>query len=237
MAAAHRTFLQMPADVSILFLGKRDDENSVQAERFLRAHFATVTAACGEWGEALPAQVREWTGDYIVSYLSRWIIPAPVLKKASRAALNFHPAPPEYPGVGCLNFALYDGASFYGVTCHHMAPSVDTGRIIAVRRFPLLAGDDVALLLERTHQHLLTLFYEIVSEIAVSHSLPECAESWKRRPYTRMELDHLARIEPEMPREEVARRVRATAFGKWRPSVTVAGFRFELAGTDRLPTP
>jgi methionyl-tRNA formyltransferase len=219
----------MPAEASILFLGKAGDENCGRALRFLQAHFGVVTAACGAWGEPMPSAVREWTGDYVISYLSRWIVPRVLLQKARRGAINFHPAPPEYPGVGCLNFALYDGCPYYGVTCHYMAPAVDTGRIIAVRRFPLLAGDDVALLLERTHQHLLTLFYEIVSAVVLNQPLPECAERWSRRPFTRLELDQLGHITPEMTEEEAARRVRATAFGPWKPFVTVAGLRFELA--------
>ena len=64
-------------------------------------------------------------------------------KKSKTAAINFHPASPEYPGTGCNNFALYENAGEYGVTCHYMAPKADTGKIIKVKRFPVFANDDV----------------------------------------------------------------------------------------------
>ncbi len=88
-------------------------------------------------GRSTAREARSWQGDYIISYLSRWVVPAELLERARRAAVNFHPASPDYPGIGCNNFALYENAAEYGVTCHHMAPRVDSGEIIAVRRFPV----------------------------------------------------------------------------------------------------
>src|SRR4051794_26217032 len=115
---------------SVLFLGKKNDEHCQQALQFCKSSFAEVTSHLGVWKEPLPAEVRSWSGDLIVSYLSRWVVPDEVLRKAKVAAINFHPASPDYPGIGCNNFALYDEATQYGVTCHHMAPTVDTGAII-----------------------------------------------------------------------------------------------------------
>ena len=107
---------------SLLFLGKADDPDCARALEFCQQAFAPVTYCLGKWGDPLPGKVQEWEGDYIVSYLSRWVVPDALLKRARKAAINFHPASPEYPGIGCNNFALYENASEYGVTCHHMAP-------------------------------------------------------------------------------------------------------------------
>jgi methionyl-tRNA formyltransferase len=214
---------------SVLFFGKADDDRSDRALAFCRGTFGSVQACLGGHGDAFPEGLEDWRGDYVISYLSRWIIPYWLLQRASQTALNFHPAPPEYPGTGCTNFTLYNDDSVYGVTCHHMAAKVDTGELIAVKRFPLLASDDVASLLTRTHDYLLLLFYEVISELAVGHELPKTDETWTRKPYTRRELDALACIAPDMDAEEIRRRVRATAFGSWRPSVDIAGYRFVLA--------
>ena len=54
-----------------------------------------------------PKEAKKWQGDYIISYLSRWIVPSYLLNNAKIASFNFHPASPEYPGIGCNNFALY----------------------------------------------------------------------------------------------------------------------------------
>ncbi len=51
-------------------------------------------------------------------------------------------------------------------TCHHMAAKVDTGKIIAVKRFPVYPEDDVAALLKRTYENQIALFFEIVQLMA-----------------------------------------------------------------------
>lgn len=214
--------------LSVLFLGKKDDPQCSAALRFSADRFSSVTSCLGDWGDPAPPELTRWTGDYIISYLSRWVIPRQALSRARIAAINFHPAPPEYPGIGCTNFALYDEVSEYGVTCHHMAPAVDSGAIIAVRRFPVLPTDDVASLLTRTYDEQLALFYEIAGLIADGNALPASAERWARRPFTRAEFDELCRITPDMSKEEVRRRVRATTFGRWRPVVDIHGYVFEL---------
>lgn len=212
---------------SLLFLGKADDADCTRALQFCRDHFEPLTACLGRWGDPLPEEVRTWQGDYIVSYLSRWVVPADVLARAKRAAVNFHPASPDYPGIGCNNFALYEGATLYGVTCHHMAPKVDSGQIIAVRRFPVLPGDDVAALLERTYANQIALFFEIADIMADGDPLPKSTETWTRAPFTRKQFDELFRITADMPADEVARRIRAVSYGQYQPYLEVAGYRFE----------
>jgi len=213
---------------SILFLGKYDDEHGKAALDFCRQNFIEVNAQIGRWGDPLPEELRSWEGDYIISYLSRWVIPDWLLKKARIAAFNFHPASPEYPGIGCNNFALYENAKEYGATCHHMLARVDTGPIIAVKRFPVFPTDDVASVLSRTYAFQLVLFYEVMSHILQGKELPVSKETWTRRPFTRKEFEELRRIRPDMTREEIARRVRATAYGIWNPVIELDGFVFQL---------
>jgi len=212
---------------SILFLGKKQSEDCRQALEFCQRAFANVTAALGEWGEPFPEALRAWRGDYVVSYLSRWVVPSALIESASRAAINFHPASPDYPGIGCTNFALYQNAPEYGVTCHHMAARVDTGAIIAVKRFPILAEDSVASLLERTYVHQLALFYEIMGLIVRDQPLPTSPEVWTRPPFSRSEFNQLGIITPDMNAAEIAARIRATSYGRWQPVVRLAGHTFQ----------
>lgn len=218
----------MKTNLSILFLGKEEDLHCSKALDFCLRNFSDVTAFLGKWGDRLPQEARQWEGDYIISYLSRWVVPDALLKCARRAAFNFHPGSPDYPGIGCNNFALYDEAAEYGVTCHHMQPKVDTGRIIAVKRFPVFQEDNVHSLLTRTHDVQLALFYEMVGLLAAGRKLPASDEKWTRPPYSRKEFNELGRITPDMSDEEVARRVRATSFGIYQPTVEIAGFTFVL---------
>ncbi len=212
---------------SLLFLGKADDADCIRALEFCQQAFAPFTYCLGKWGEPLPGEVQSWEGDYILSYLSRWVVPDALLKRARKAAINFHPASPEYPGIGCNNFALYENAGEYGVTCHHMAAKVDTGRIIAVRRFPIYPEDDVAALLKRTYENQITLFFEIAQLIAEGKELPISDETWKRAPFTRKQFNELFCITPGMSKKEIARRVRAVSYGSYQPYVELEGYRFE----------
>jgi len=212
---------------SLLFLGKADDSYCTRALRFCQQNFAKVSYALGKWGDSLSDDIRRWEGDYIVSFLSRWVVPEEILKHAKKSAINFHPASPEYPGIGCNNFALYENAKEYGVTCHHMAAKVDTGRIIAVRRFPIYPEDDVAALLNRTYENQIALFFEIAQLMAEGADLPVSHELWTRPPFTRKQFNELFKITPDMLKEEIARRIRAISYDTWQPYMEIEGFRFE----------
>ena len=197
---------------SVLILGKANDAHVESAVEFCRRNFTTVSAYPGSWGDPLPDGAAAWTGDLIISYLARWIVPVALLNRA-RIAINFHPGPPEYPGYGCNNFAIYEGATEYGVTCHHMAPRVDTGAIIEVMRFPVLASDSAGDLLVRAYDFQIVLFYRMVSRIIRGEDLPVSRDAWARKPFTRKQFSELGRVTSDMTDQEIARRRRALDVG------------------------
>ncbi len=220
------TFMSQP-NLSLLFLGKADDPDCSRALEYSQKNFSRVRFCLGKWGDPLPEDIRQWSGDYIISYLSRWVVPQELLDRVKIAAINFHPASPEYPGIGCNNFALYEDAKEYGVTCHHMAGKVDTGRIIKVRRFPVYPEDGVDELLTRTYENQMALFFEIVQIMAEGKPLPISDETWTRPPFSRKQFNELFKITPDMSKDEVRRRIRAISYKHWQPYVEIHGHRFE----------
>ncbi|MFQ5346245.1 MAG: formyltransferase family protein [Rhodothalassiaceae bacterium] len=218
---------------SILFIGKKGDFYCERAAEFVTTHFPEHEIVLGSRGDRFPEKVNSWRGDYIISYLSPWIVPASLLERAGCASINFHPGPPEYPGVGCTNFAIYDEADRFGVTCHHMAPKVDSGEIIAVRRFPLYESDSVYTFTQRCYGYILQLFYEMMSRILAGDPLPRADETWARAPYRRAELDALCRLTPDMPADEIRRRVRAVTFpGAPGAYFEIDGMRFAYVAEE-----
>lgn len=213
---------------SVLFLGRDDagDHKCDAALRYCKSRFESVTSLLGNWGDPLPEAISTWEGDVVLSYLSRWIVPAKLLEQARVAALNFHPAPPEYPGIGCTNFALYEQATEYGATCHYMAGKVDTGRIVEVRRIPIHQSDTVASLLSRTYEIMFELFKDTVDLLADGKKLPVSEERWSRKPISRREFNELCKLNLEMDDAEMKRRIRATTFGNWKPILEVNGIEF-----------
>jgi methionyl-tRNA formyltransferase len=221
------------SNFSLLFLGKAEDPYCARALEFCQQSFAHVTYCLGKWGDPLTDEIRGWDGDYIISYLSRWVVPDETIKHAKKAAINFHPASPDYPGIGCNNFALYENAKEYGVTCHHMAAKVDTGKIIAVKRFPIYPEDDVAALLTRTYENQIALFFEIARLLAEGKELPDPHETWTRPPFTRKQFNELFKITPNMPKEEINRRIRALSYGPWQPYIEIEGYKFEYKPVNK----
>ena len=201
-----------PKDLRILFLRKKDNQYAQRAEDFVRKHFQDPLVFAGGRNDKLPGEVLNWKGDLIVSFISSWIYPESLLLNASFAAINFHPGSPEYPGTGCTNFAIYDGVKEYGITCHHMKAGVDSGKIIATKKFPLKASDTVYSVTQHCYKLIEENFYEIMNSILQGQPLPVTNEQWKRKPYTRKQLDELCTITPDMPEAEITRRIKATTY-------------------------
>ncbi len=197
---------------SILFLGKDNDFYCKRALEFIKLHCDDFEIFLGKSGDSFPEKLLNWKGDYIISYLSPWIIPKTILEIANRDCINFHPGSPEYPGIGCTNFAIYNEEDSFAVTCHHMKPKVDTGQIISVKRIQIYKTDTVFSLTQKCYGFILVLFYEIMDLILNDKRLPESKEIWTRKPYTRKELNALCRITPEMSNKEMLRRIKAVTF-------------------------
>jgi methionyl-tRNA formyltransferase len=211
----------------ILFLTKPDDARSEKAVEFLKRS-AEVQVASGPWGSPLPQAAKEWKGDILISYLSRWIVPRSVLANAG-FAVNFHPAPPERPGIGSTNWALYEGDESFGVTAHEMMPKVDSGPILAVKRFPILPDDGVASLSERAWDSMLTLFYEVADLLLRGQRPPPLSIAWSGKPRTRAELNALATLSLGMDEAEALRRIRATSYKGFPPELAIGKLRYQLS--------
>lgn len=222
-----------PKDFRVLFLRKKDNEYAQRAEDFIRKNFHQPLIFAGGRNDKLPDEVLNWKGELLISFISSWIYPESLLGNAAFAAINFHPGSPEYPGTGCTNFAIYNGEKEYGVTCHHMAEGVDSGNIIAVKRFRIAEDDTVYKVTQHCYQLIGELFYEMMNKILKGEPLPESAETWKRKPYTRKQLDELCTIRPDMTEKEIEKRIKATTY-KTAWAFTKIGSRiFKLQADDK----
>jgi len=195
---------------------------------YLKNHFNRVNVYYGSRNDPFPSTAFDESPDILISYLSPWIIPLKTLSNTKLHNINFHPAPPEYPGTGCFNFAIYNGEKVYGATSHVMEEKVDTGKIIGVKRFQLLESDSVYSLSIKTYGQMLALFYEVIDYIMINKKIPDTIERWSRKPYTRKDLENLCKINADMKKEEIKRRVRATYYpGMPGPYININNYKFE----------
>jgi methionyl-tRNA formyltransferase len=227
--------------IRVLFFGRNKCNATEKAFSHLeRLGFDTKFVESKDRGDILPESVGHWDGDYIFCFRSLFVLPKNLIEKARIAAINFHPAPTEYPGSGCLNFALYDDAKYYGVTAHLMNEKIDNGRILDCRRFPILKFDGVDSLLKRTHLKLLDLFYDVTTGIGmngekyIQKMLSESAdEKWNGEARKMHELNELKTIRSDATKEEVERVVRATYTELFPPKIILHGFEFFLKDPNR----
>jgi len=200
----------MPEVSSAIIIFKTGKPFVKEVVSFLKKKVRKLTVIGAQANEPLPFDLFPNEYDVLVSYLCPWVLPVSLLERARLWNINFHPGPPEYPGTGCFNFALYNRAKSYGVTAHLMDPRVDSGQIIGVRRFGISANETVSGLMASSYVYLAELFLECMGVIFNEGTLPESDEQWLRRPYKRTDLEALCQIDETMALEEVERRLQAT---------------------------
>jgi len=190
--------------------------------------------------EKLQEDIYWWEGEYIVCFRSLFVIPKRLIDKASIAAINFHPAPPEYPGSGCINFALYDEVSEYGVTAHVMNELVDNGKILEVRRFPVTPHDDLPTVLSKTHSELFNLCSDFISGIYsdgedfLKEKLHASeTEVWKGKARLFKELEALQKIDTKVSEKDLKRIIRANYIEGYPLRIELHGLTFRLELDDK----
>ncbi|NQY81581.1 MAG: hypothetical protein HRT36_00705 [Alphaproteobacteria bacterium] len=224
----------------VLFFGRKKCEGTKKAlSHLLTLGFEVDLLLSERMGESLSEDISWWSGEYIFCFRSYFILPKYLFKKAQIAAINFHPAPAEYPGSGCLNFALYENSTQYGVTAHLINEKVDNGAIVRCQRFTIHENDTINSLLTRTHHHLLGLFFDITSGIAIDgmefiqQELDASkGDKWRGEAKKMSELNSLKKIDSSITKEELRRRVRAAHTDEYPLILKINGYKFTLASIE-----
>lgn len=163
--------------------------------------------------------------DIILSVQYHKILKETHLKRASQIAVNLHMAPlPEYRGCNQFTLAILNGDVEFGVTLHAMDEGIDSGPIIAERRFPITNNIWVADLLEQSIKESFSLFaeslspllsedYEIIDQIEL--------ESIRGTKTTfRKEIERMKVIDLSWDAERIKSVLRATSMKGFSPPFT-----------------
>lgn len=154
--------------------------------------------------------------DVLLSIANLRVLPAAVLARARRLALNFHDGPlPRYAGVHATAWALLAGETGHGITWHEMGERVDAGRIARQARFAIDPGETSLSLNARCYEAGAQAFAGIADAIArdalVLQPQPAHeARSWFGRD---RRLPLLGTLDPSQPAALLERTVRALDFG------------------------
>ena len=149
-------------------------------------------------------------GARMIAVMSGLIVPADVLDALDGPAYNFHPGPPEYPGSCVAGFAIYEGATSFGVTLHEMQSRVDSGPIVEVRRFDVPPGAKFQELEVMAFEGVIQMFADYAPKLALDPApLPHSDIAWVGPLRTRAQADRLSEITSDLTEDEINRRYRA----------------------------
>jgi methionyl-tRNA formyltransferase len=225
-----------PRRPTVLFFGREGCSRTRDVLKLLEAKAQTVEFfESSHRGEQLPSRVTDWSGDLIFCFRSFHVLSPHQIGRATIGAINFHPGPPEYPGSGCTNWALLEGAKQFGVTAHLIAEKIDSGPILSAERFEIFPTDNIESLLSRTHDALASLALRTIEKIfsldepgkrSLLASAP--AEQWSGRSRPMRELDELRRVSSEISPQELENRIRAVHHPNFPLYAEIAGRKFRL---------
>lgn len=226
-------------NIRVLMFSKKNNIFCNYAESILKSYFSEdeFLSVRGHSGDHFDDTLYSCRPEYIISFVSPWIVPKRLLDVTQKAAINFHPGSPDYPGTGCYNFALYDETNRYGVTVHYMEEKVDSGQIIMTSYFDIAPYESVETLKLKSMNHLLYCFENIMRCISKNEPLPKSDEKWRHKPFTRKEMLELFRIDVSTHNEdEVRKRIRAANYpGLSGAFVEIANHKFYFPYESRKP--
>jgi len=177
----------MDNQTKILFIAEKS-QWCYKALELLKQHFSLIESIFWNYDDPKLKPIQ-WNGDWIISFKSDLLLPTSIINSASKGALNFHPAPPRYRGIGGYNHSIYNNDTTFGTTCHHMSIKIDNGKIIKVNNFPIAKHQTATSLREEASKHSFELFKEILEYIIFKKQLPASKERWGNKLYTHKSLD------------------------------------------------
>lgn len=181
-------------------------------------------------------KLSSWTGEYIFSFRSHFIFSEEFIKKAKIAAINFHPGPPKYRGIGCVNFALLNNEKNYGLTCHLISKKIDKGKILNVKQFKIYSKDSVQSVLEKTYKYQLIQFKFLLKKLNQNilnikkMIINSKNERWSSKLYKKKDLNELYKINNGLffKKINIERYLKATLTAEYTPYIEIKKKRFHL---------
>jgi methionyl-tRNA formyltransferase len=183
-------------------------------ENLVCSHQPSVDLLCAESiADLMMIDNATFGRSRLISFLSDIIVPKFVLEKLQFGAINFHPGPPSYPGHAPFSFALYDGAHEHAITIHEMLEKVDSGGILAVKRFSIPKFCNHMQLIDLCISHATNLLNERITQLLSSDLFEYSTQMWGKHKTTKNEFAFMCQIPLDISKSELERRILAFGAG------------------------
>ena len=219
--------------MSILFFGRYKEKYSKKIFLLLKKNFKNIDVVWSKTYNEKISKKLKLNYDYIFTFRSYLILKSKTIKKAKIAAINFHPGPPKYRGVGCANYAIYEKSKYYGVTAHLIAPKIDSGKIIDVIKFKISQNISLKKLLPKTHFEQYKLAKKIIIGIIQDKNYlnnkikMNLRTKWSKKIGKKKFLDRFYKLNRiNLTKEEFDRYLRSTLYKDIKPYINIKGKKF-----------
>lgn len=209
----------LKSNLKILAIVKKKDIYSENFLKFLKKNFSNILILYSEdrFKKVFISKISNWNGNYIFSFRNKFILNNEIIKKANKYAINFHPGPPEYRGIGCINYAIINGEKKYGVTAHIINNAIDSGRILKVKYFSINQKSNLKKILYQTHKYLYSLSIQIVKDILKKKKFIKPNRKWSKKLYTLKDLENLYNLNNSLKKYDIDEVLKATLIGNFKP--------------------
>ncbi len=216
----------------IALLLKKEKKHNVKVINFLKKmKNVKLFILEGDSKSNYPEILNKEKFDFIISYLSPWVIKKKTLLRTNFKNINFHPSLPKYPGFGCYNLCLYNQDKYYGVTCHEMEKKVDTGKIYYVKKFRVKKNLNLDELINITYREMFNFFKKKIKFLLENKKIiPVNNINWDKKNFSKKkDVDKLSLIKLNMSNKEASRRIRSTYLKKkFYPKISIFDKIYEL---------
>ena len=168
-------------------------------------------------------------GKRLIGFCTPVIVSKSILDTLDGPAYNFHPGPPNFPGLYPACFAINSRADQFGVTAHEMWEKVDEGPIVGVDRCEISLDIDRMHLETLSHATIFQLFERLAPALVADESLPHVDEHWSGTVTRQADFEAICEVPSDITLEDLELRYRAVGQGPEHSlNVKIHGVRFNL---------
>ena len=217
----------------ILFIGKAGDNYSKKFYLYLNKHFRKISVIYNNLKnhKQIKHRIKNWKGDYILCFRSNYLFNKDEIKKPLKNIINFHPGPPQYRGVGCVNFAVMNNEKKYGSTAHIInSEKIDNGKIIDVALWKIKDNLSIDEILLKTYTKQFGQLKKVVKYIKKNNLEFLIKKSkkfkWSKKLYTKKDLENIYSINANVKKKYFKKILTSTITKKFKPYILIHGHRF-----------
>ena len=217
----------------ILFIGKKGDKYSQRFYLHLKKNFRYVSVIYNNHinHKHIKNRIKHWKGDYIFCFRSNYLLKKNEIKKVSKNIINFHPGPPKYRGIGCVNFSIMNNEKNYGCTAHLItSEKIDKGKIVDVVLWKIKINLSLEQILLKTYEkqfHQLKRVVKYLKKDNLENLIKKNKKyKWSKKLYTKKNLNDLYLIDIDVKKKHFRKIIKSTITDRFKPYILLHGKKF-----------